>query len=110
MNIIYKNEIILKDVALANSFLTKLSGYMFRKQPHLPGILFKTSGSMQTTFMRFNLDIIFLNKDLEVITILRDVKPWRMTKIYSKTEQVLEVPSGIVPKQLKDGDKTGICL
>ncbi len=70
----------------------------------MPGILFVASGSMQTTFMRFNLDIVFLNNEDTVVKILKEVKPWRFTKIYSNVSRILEVPSGVLPSNLVEGD------
>ena len=101
--ILLDDKVILKDVSIANNFWSRLSGYMFRKYPHVPGILFLSSGSMQTSFMRFNLDIIFLNEKNVVIEILKNVKPWRFTKIYSKVSKVLEVPAESLPSDLKKG-------
>ncbi len=105
MNVFYKNKVLLKDISLANNFWSKLSGYMFRKAPHVSGILFFTSGSMQTTFMRFSLDIIFLNSEDRIVKVLRGVRPWRFTKSYKGTKTVLEVPVGVIPASLTEGEK-----
>ena len=103
-SILHNGKVILKDVVVANDFWSRLSGYMFRKHPHVPGILFVASGSMQTTFMRFCLDIAFLDKEDVVVKILKNVKPWRITKVYSKVSRVLEVPAGVLPSNLNEGD------
>ncbi len=104
MNVIYNNKIMLKDIVVANSFWSRFSGYMLRKKPHVSGILFVTSGSMQTTFMNFDLDIIFLDKDNKILKKLTNVKPWRITKIYKGTKRVLEVPAGFISEKIKEGE------
>ncbi len=104
MNLIYNKKIILEDITLANNFWKRLSGYMFRKKPHVPGILFITSSSMQTTFMRFELDIIFLDKDNKIVKFLKNVKPWRFTIFYKNTSKVLEVPSGKIQEEIREGE------
>jgi uncharacterized membrane protein (UPF0127 family) len=104
VSIFHNDKAILKDVIVANDFWSRLSGYMFRKYPHTPGILFVATGSMQTTFMRFNLDIVFLNKEDTVVKLLKGVKPWRFTRIYSNVSRVLEVPSGVLPSNVNEGD------
>lgn len=100
----HKSKIISSDVAVADNFWTRLSGYMFRKTPHVSGILFEPANAMQTTFMFFELDIVFLTKENRVIKILRNVKPWRHTWFYPKTRKALEMPSGKLPSDLREGD------
>ena len=104
VTISHKGKNISSDVAVADNFWTRLSGYMFRKTPHVSGILFEPANAMQTTFMFFELDIVFLTKENKVIKILRNVKPWRHTWFYSKTRKALEMPSGNLPSDLREGD------
>jgi uncharacterized membrane protein (UPF0127 family) len=59
---------------------------------------------MQTTFMFFDLDIVFLSNENRVIKILRNVKPWRHTWFYPKTRKVLKIPSGKLLSDLREGD------
>ena len=110
VDISYRGNILVKNVSLADNFWLRLSGYMFRTKPHVPGLLFEPGGPMQTTFMFFSLDMIFLTKDNEVIKILRGVKPWRHTWFYKKTRKVLEVPAGVIPQDLKEGEVLTIVL
>ena len=63
VNISHKGKVFSTDVAVADNFWARLSGYMFRKQPHVSGILFEPANAMQTTFMFFDLDIVFLTKE-----------------------------------------------
>ncbi|HXH32267.1 MAG TPA: DUF192 domain-containing protein [Bacteriovoracaceae bacterium] len=104
VNISHKGKVISTDVSVADNFWSRLSGYMFKKEPHVSGILFEPASAMQTTFMFFELDIVFLTKDNRVIKILRNVKPWRHTWFYSNTRKALEVPSGNIPLDLQVGD------
>ena len=43
--------------------------------------------------MNYSIDVVFLNKDYRVIKIMRNLRPWRMTGIYFKASQVLEIKS-----------------
>ena len=104
MKVFYRNELVVKDITIANNFWTKLSGYMFRNTPHTPAILFETGGSMQTTFMKFNLDIIFLDSKNTIVKVLRNVKPWRFTSFYKGVKKVLELPEGTIPYELSEGE------
>lgn len=100
----YKGKIISEDVALADNAWLRLSGYMFRMKPHVPGILFDPCQAIQTTFMFFSLDLVFLTKENQVVKIIRNIKPWRHTWFYFKARKTLELPAGKLPSDLKEGD------
>lgn len=64
--LLYK-ETEICNVYIANTFLDRLFGYMFRKNPHHEAILFKPCNSIHTFFMNFNIDVLFLDKNMVVI-------------------------------------------
>lgn len=100
----YKDKVLSRNVTLANSFFLKLMGFMFKPRPtDDTGILFKTN-SIQTHFMRFDLDVVFLTKDYKVVRIIRSLKPWRITRFHLKAKYTLELPSGFLPTELAVGD------
>ena len=41
--------------------------------------------------MRYNIDVVFLDKQMRIVRIIRNIKPWRMTWIYFKSHQVIEM-------------------
>ncbi len=100
----YKDKVLSKNVTLADTFFTKLMGFMFKPRPlDDSGILFKTN-SIQTHFMRFELDVVFLTKNYEVVRIIRSLKPWRITRFHLKAKYTLELPSGFLPPELSVGE------
>jgi len=50
--------------------------------------------SIHTFFMRFPIDIIFLNKRNKVIALIKNLKPNRLTRLYLSAASVLELPAG----------------
>ena len=42
------------------------------------GMLFRPAGSIHMFFMRFPLDVVFCDRDLVVLDVVRDLRPWRM--------------------------------
>jgi uncharacterized membrane protein (UPF0127 family) len=60
----------------------------------IDGMLIDYCNSVHSFFMRFPLDLIFLNKKDNVVAIVRNKKPWRMTKFYWQATKVLELPVG----------------
>ncbi len=102
-NVKYKDQTVIENAQVADGFWLKLTGYMFRRTPHVPGILFATN-SIQTTFMHFDLDLVFIDKQNCVVKIIRNIKPWRFTAFYFKAKWTLELPLGHVPAELSVGD------
>jgi uncharacterized membrane protein (UPF0127 family) len=100
----YNGKVFAENIIVARSFWLKLTGYMFRSSPHVPGIIFDPCNSIQTTFMRFDLDLVFLTKKNEVVKIIRNIRPWRFTAFYLKARKTLELPVGLLPAELKVGD------
>ncbi len=104
INVKYNGKLIVENVMVADSFWPKLTGYMFRSSPHVPGIMFEPCQSIQTTFMLFPLDLVFLDKNNYVVKVIRDLKPWRFTLFYFKARKTLELPLGFLPSEIKEGE------
>ncbi len=49
---------------------------------------------IHTLFMRFPLDLVFLDRAGRVVRIVADVKPWRLTTPVLGARSVLEIESG----------------
>lgn len=79
-------------------------GLMFRKSCDVP-IIFTGTRSIHTLFMKFPIDILFLDRYYEVIDKCEDLKPWGMynSKV-SGIEHVIESNAGDF-KKIKVGDK-----
>ncbi len=103
INVSHNGKMFAENVVVAQSFWLKLTGYMFRSSPHVPGLMFQTNG-IQTNFMKFDLDLVFLTRDYKVIRVIRNIKPWRFTAFHFKAKWTLELPVGHLPSDLKEGD------
>jgi uncharacterized protein len=57
------------------------------------GILLRPGGSIHMFFMRFPIDAVFLDRDLRVLRVEADLKPWRMASKRG-AKSVLELPAG----------------
>jgi uncharacterized membrane protein (UPF0127 family) len=49
---------------------------------------------MHMLFMRFSIDIVFLNRQGRVIRINHNLRPWRISSIVWGARRVLELPAG----------------
>jgi len=105
VQISYRDKIISKDILIADTLVTRLIGLMFKKQLiGADGLLLNPCNSIHTFFMRYSLDIVFINSENRVVKIIRKIKPWRMTWIYFSAKKTLELPAGKLPADLKEGD------
>jgi uncharacterized membrane protein (UPF0127 family) len=81
----------MKIVKADNLFL-RFSGFMFKKNPDY-ALLFENCKSVHTFFMRFDLDLIFIDKNGLTAEIKKNVKPWRVIFPVKNAVSILEIPS-----------------
>ncbi len=60
------------------------------------GLLIVPSQGVHTLGMQFPIDIAVLDDDWRVIAMRRDMRPFRMTRMFWKAAAVLELPSGVL--------------
>lgn len=97
-------EILGVRARVADSFLSRLAGLMFRKEPPQgEGLLITRCGTIHTCFMRFRIDAVFLDGDGGVVKVVKDIPPWRLcVRGGRRARQVLEIPSRSGPSAAKD--------
>lgn len=79
---------------LADTVLTRLRGLLGRASLSSgEGLLLVPAGSVHTFFMRFAIDVVFLDRDLCVRRIVENVGPSRLVWARS-ARRVLELPAG----------------
>ncbi len=82
-------------VLIADSFLMRFAGLMFRqKLPPATGLLLAPCNSVHMCFMRFAIDVVYLDKDYNIIKIVNNLKPWIGLSMCSKAWAVLEMNAG----------------
>jgi uncharacterized membrane protein (UPF0127 family) len=57
------------------------------------GMLIHPAPSVMTFFMRFPIDVVFLDRDMQVVKVVPALRPWR-TASARKAVAALELPSG----------------
>ena len=99
-------EKLVARVELANTFWARLKGLMFRKTlaPDV-GLLLDPCPQIHTCFMRFAIDVIFLDNTNHVVAVLENLKPWRTSKFYRKSRRTLEVLGGSLQGRVQAGDE-----
>jgi uncharacterized protein len=82
---------------VADSFYTRLVG-LLRDKMLKPGdgLWITPCNSIHSIGMQFDFDAIFLDKNLKVVHLMREMKPWRISKIVFSAQSVLELPAGLI--------------
>ena len=83
------------EVMLADSFLARLAGLMFRRRlPPATGLLLIPCNSVHMCFMRFAIDVVYIDKDYNIIKVVRNLKPWLGVSMCGRAWATLEMTAG----------------
>jgi uncharacterized membrane protein (UPF0127 family) len=66
------------------------------------GLHIAPCNSIHMFFMRFAIDVAFLDKDRRVVRAIHSIRPWRATRVYLAAHSALELPAGTLAQ-------TGTC-
>jgi uncharacterized membrane protein (UPF0127 family) len=99
-------SIVCERCVLADTALTRMKGLLGRRDlPSGEGILLRPASSVHMAFMRFAIDAVFLDRDLRVVKIADDLRPWRVAGSRG-ANAVLEIPAGEAARRgLRIGDR-----
>lgn len=103
-------NIIVENLFVADSFWARMKGLMGKKDlGEDEGLLLAPCNAVHMMFMRFPIDVIFLDRDFAVVKILNNLKPWRTSPIVRGAYQVVELKAGIAEKmRINTGDKLSL--
>lgn len=84
----------LLTVRRADTFFSRLTGLLF-SSPLQPGhaLLIVPCAAVHTAFMRFAIDVVFLDRAGRIKKIVPHLKPWRATAC-AEAHQTLELAAG----------------
>jgi uncharacterized membrane protein (UPF0127 family) len=60
---------------------------------------------IHTFFMRFPIDVLFLDADLTVRRVMEDLRPWRLSPWVLSARSVLELKGGTLKGSVRVGDR-----
>jgi len=74
-----KNQLLANKARIAKGFFARALGLMFRKSMNPDeALIFYRATSIHTFFMRFPLDVVFVDKNMKIIKICSNLKPSRV--------------------------------
>ena len=91
-------EVVCEHVEVADRVLRRMRGLLGRKSlPPGQGLLLRPAPSIHTAFMRFAIDVVFLDADLQVVEIVEAMRPFRVAG-KREARAVLELAAGEVAR------------
>jgi uncharacterized membrane protein (UPF0127 family) len=89
-----EDHVVCDPCVVAESFGLRLRGLLGRSSlPAGEGMLIRRESSVHTFFMRFAIDVVFLDADGRVLRVDANVGPWRL-KACRRARSVLELAAG----------------
>jgi uncharacterized protein len=100
-------RVVCERCVVADKPHTRLRGLLGRDElPTGEGLLLKPAPSVHTCFMRFPIDIVFLDTRMRVVSVAPEVRPWKFAGRRG-TRAVLELPAGEADRR---GIREGVVL
>jgi uncharacterized membrane protein (UPF0127 family) len=86
--------VVCERCVVAHTTFARMRGLLGRRElPPGEGMLIRPAPSIQTFFMRFPIDVVFLSRRGDVLKVCEDVRPWRAAAA-SRAHSTLELPAG----------------
>jgi uncharacterized membrane protein (UPF0127 family) len=95
------------EAELAERPLARMKGLLGRDSlPEGRALVIKPCTSIHTFFMRFPIDVLFLDEAGRVLRAIERMPPWRLTRIYPRAACVAELWAGAIARSAtREGDE-----
>ena len=92
-----KNTILAKEVIVADTLFKRIKGLLGKKTfQQGQALIIEPCNSIHTFFMRFSIDVLFVDKENKVIAAISALASFRLSPIYFKAALVVELPTGTI--------------
>ena len=100
-----KQSTVAEEVELACTTWRRFMGLMGREPlPSGRALLLEPCSGIHMCFMKFALDVVFLDSDDRVVRIVRGLAPWR-TASARGSRKVVEMTAGTLCEDISEGDE-----
>lgn len=92
-----KNTTLAKKVLIANTPFKRIKGLLGKSDfKQEEALIIKPCNSIHTFFMRFAIDVIFVDKQNRIVKTISNLEPWRLTGVYLSANFCIELPAGTI--------------
>lgn len=89
--------ILAQRVELARTFLTRLQGLIGRSGlGEGEGLVLEGCNSVHMFFMRFPIDVIFVDRRDKVVGLAWNLQPGAVSRVFPKAFRAVELPAGTI--------------
>ncbi len=101
-----KGAVVAARVETADDFMSRGVGLLGRAGLDADEALWLVPGkSIHTWFMRFAIDVLFLDAKLTVVKVIEGMGPWRVSPWVGEAHSVLELQGGVLKGRVAVGDR-----
>jgi uncharacterized membrane protein (UPF0127 family) len=94
-----RGRVVVERCRVAANPLTRIKGLLGRGElPRGDGLLIRPTSGVHTAFMRFPIDVVFLDRDGRVLEVREEVRPWKAVARRG-ARMALELPAGEAARQ-----------
>ena len=92
-----KNTLIAERAQLADTVMSRLVGLLNRSSlSPQEGLVITECRSIHMFFMRFAIDVIFVNRGNTVLGLVRNIKPFQLSPYFIRAHKAIELPVGVI--------------
>ncbi|MGA2192876.1 MAG: DUF192 domain-containing protein [Nitrospirota bacterium] len=101
------NKLIASNVRIAKSLPQRMKGLLGKDSlPPDEGLLISPCSSIHTVGMRFPIDVIFYDRTMRALAVVKGLKPYRITCWHPRARGVIELPAGTLSRApVEPGDE-----
>lgn len=105
-----QNVVIVANLEVADTALARMKGLLGRSSLSADsGLLITHCNSIHMLFMKFALDVIFLDRFDQVVGLVQNIPPYAVSPIYWRATKAIEVAAGTITlTRTKLGDKLSL--
>ena len=105
-----KNTVVAQNVQVADNLFSRMRGLLGRKSLNpQEGLILRPCNSIHTFFMRFPIDVVFLDRYDLVIKVYHSLSAWRISRTFFRSAMCLELPAGaLTQSRTQEGDRLQI--
>ena len=92
-----KNTVLAEEAIVADRCCSRVIGLLGKASlPKGQALVLKPCNSVHTFFMRFAIDVIFVDRNNRIIETVSSLKPWRLSSVYLLAQSCIELPAGTI--------------
>lgn len=89
--------VLANHTEVAGNFKERLKGLMGRSVlNHGEALILMPCNCIHTCFMNFPIDIIFIDQEMNVLQVLENMQPFRLSPVVAGSYMVAEFPAGLL--------------